>query len=176
VATQAHLFGLAGDVLGKVIRDCRRGFVKTLVGEPAAPNACIILKGVSGAGKSQAAAELMRFFAEANQQLFPKAAALSPAATTHSLHCANTVLAAFGCARSAHNAASSRFCRYTKLLYSTDAQLVAVNINTFLLEKSRVVRPNGSQGQGNFIIFDQLLDGLQTVSTINQPVWLAQCS
>ncbi len=80
---------------------------------------------------------------------------------------ANPVLEAFGNAKTVHNNNSSRFGKFTKVLFSTrhissnvankvhkQATIAGCCIETFMLEKSRVCHQDA--GERNFHVFYQL--------------------
>jgi signal recognition particle GTPase len=59
---EAHLFRVGMAAVAQVVRECKKGFVETLMGEPAAQNTCIVMSGVNGSGKTQAAKDLFALF------------------------------------------------------------------------------------------------------------------
>ena len=67
----------------------------------------------------------------------------------------NPILEAFGNARTLRNLNSSRFGKYATLRYH-NADIIGVNLQTYLLEKVRLV--NHSTGEANFHIIYGLLN------------------
>ncbi|CAM9139822.1 unnamed protein product [Laminaria digitata] len=72
----------------------------------------------------------------------------------------NTVLEAFGNAKTLRNDNSSRFGKYIKLLYDKKFRLIGAKTDHFLLEKSRLVTVDS--GERGYHVFYQLLAGLDT--------------
>ncbi|CAN0112554.1 unnamed protein product, partial [Hapterophycus canaliculatus] len=70
----------------------------------------------------------------------------------------NTVLEAFGNAKTARNDNSSRFGKYIKLLYDRTLRLVGARTDHFLLEKSRLVHLEN--GERTFHILYQVTSAL----------------
>ena len=68
------------------------------------------------------------------------------------------VLESFGNAKTLRNDNSSRFGRYTELHFDEEDNVCGVSVDTFLLEKSRLVEQ--AEGERNFHIFYQMLAGL----------------
>ncbi|XP_023162899.2 unconventional myosin-Va isoform X1 [Drosophila hydei] len=133
---EPHIFALAEEAYTKLEREnC---------------NLSIIVSGESGAGKTVSAKYAMRYFAavggsESETQVERKVLASSP------------IMEAFGNAKTTRNDNSSRFGKFTKLLFTNQMgvmYLQGATMHTYLLEKSRVVYQ--AQGERNYHIFYQL--------------------
>ncbi|KAG2387598.1 hypothetical protein C9374_001192 [Naegleria lovaniensis] len=107
----------------------------------------IIISGESGAGKTEAAKQIMNYIA-----------AVSGGPTEDKVKTqilkSNPLLEAFGNAKTVRNNNSSRFGKYMEIFFSDLNQIIGGQIMQFLLEKSRVV--SQSQGERNFHIFYQI--------------------
>ncbi|KAK9511427.1 hypothetical protein O3M35_000087 [Rhynocoris fuscipes] len=107
----------------------------------------IIVSGESGAGKTVSAKYAMRYFATVGgstteTQVERKVLASSP------------IMEAIGNAKTTRNDNSSRFGKYIELHFSHKFTIVGASMNTYLLEKSRVIFQ--SPGERNYHIFYQL--------------------
>ena len=110
----------------------------------------VIISGESGAGKTENAKFMLRFFAEA---------ACSAGDGLHDrVMGTNPVMESFGCAQTIRNDNSSRFGKFVQLQFTTTGRLAEARVETYLLEKSRVVTL--SAGECNFHIFHEALVGL----------------
>ena len=69
----------------------------------------------------------------------------------------NPVLESFGNARTLRNDNSSRFGKYIDVSFSESGRLVGARIDTYLLEKVRLIHPGS--GERNYHVFYQLLSG-----------------
>eukprot|EP00980_Cylindrotheca_fusiformis_P004529 scaffold961_cov122-Cylindrotheca_fusiformis.AAC.37 len=69
----------------------------------------------------------------------------------------NPILESFGNARTIRNDNSSRFGKFIELQFTRMGRLVGAQIETYLLEKVRLVNPSG--GERNYHIFYELLSG-----------------
>ncbi|XP_023292615.2 unconventional myosin-Va isoform X1 [Lucilia cuprina] len=133
---EPHIFALSEEAYTKLEREkC---------------NLSIIVSGESGAGKTVSAKYAMRYFAavggsESETQVERKVLASSP------------IMEAFGNAKTTRNDNSSRFGKFTKLLFKNNMSvmnLTGATMHTYLLEKSRVVFQ--ALGERNYHIFYQL--------------------
>ena len=78
----------------------------------------------------------------------------------------NPVLEAFGNAKTVRNDNSSRFGKYIKIFIKIETnQIVGAYMETYLLEKSRVV--SISKGERNYHIFYQVLAGINELIKVN---------
>jgi len=112
-------------------------------------NQSMIVCGESGSGKTESAKYLLRYLAFIPQQ----------EAKGHQLERqvieANPILESFGNAKTLLNDNSSRFGKFTKVVYAEGNQsIVGSFIETYLLEKSRVVHQD--KGERNYHIFYML--------------------
>lgn len=133
---EPHIFAIAEEAYAKLERE--------------KSDISIIVSGESGAGKTVSAKYVMRYFAavggsESETQIEKKVLASSP------------IMEAFGNAKTTRNDNSSRFGKFTKLLFTyemTSVALTGATMQTYLLEKSRVVFQ--ANGERNYHIFYQL--------------------
>lgn len=133
---EPHIFAVAEEAYAKLEREkC---------------NLSIIVSGESGAGKTVSAKYAMRYFAavggsESETQIEKKVLASSP------------IMEAIGNAKTTRNDNSSRFGKFTKLLFTNYLNIMSLTgatMQTYLLEKSRVVFQ--APGERNYHIFYQL--------------------
>ncbi|KJE91980.1 MYO6 protein, variant [Capsaspora owczarzaki ATCC 30864] len=117
-------------------------------------NQSIVVSGESGAGKTETCKIIMRYMAAVGGS--------GPIGTIDELETkileANPILEAFGNAKTLRNNNSSRFGKFTELHFNKTAQVVGAAIETYLLEKSRLIAQ--AKNERNFHIFYQLLAGL----------------
>jgi myosin heavy subunit len=69
----------------------------------------------------------------------------------------NPILESFGNARTVRNDNSSRFGKFIEIQFTSNGQLVGAQIETYLLEKIRLIRQ--APGERNYHIFYELLSG-----------------
>ena len=133
---EPHIFAVAEEAYAKLEREkC---------------DLSIIVSGESGAGKTVSAKYAMRYFAavggnESETQIEKKVLASSP------------IMEAIGNAKTTRNDNSSRFGKFTKLLFTNTLNVMSLTggtMQTYLLEKSRVVFQ--APGERNYHIFYQL--------------------
>lgn len=136
---EPHIFAISEEAYAKLERE--------------KSNISIIVSGESGAGKTVSAKYAMRYFAavggsESETKIEQKVLASSP------------IMEAIGNAKTTRNDNSSRFGKFTKLLFSNELSvmmLTGASMVTYLLEKSRVVFQ--APGERNYHIFYQLCAG-----------------
>lgn len=97
-------------------------------------NQSVIISGESGAGKTEAAKQVMRYLIEASKMSNGESTEIQD-----SLISANVILEAFGNAKTLRNDNSSRFGKYIKLMYDKDNSLKGAFTEHFLLEKVRFI-------------------------------------
>jgi len=117
---------------------------------------CVIISGESGAGKTEAAKQIMQFISAVsgsggNDRAVDQLKSI--------ILDSNPVLEAFGNAMTLRNNNSSRFGKYFQLRFelANGGTPRGGLINNYLLEKSRVVSPG--KGERSYHIFYQLLAG-----------------
>ncbi|KAI3405500.2 MYO1 [Candida oxycetoniae] len=113
-------------------------------------NQCVIISGESGAGKTEAAKQIMQYIA--NVSVDSGNAEISK--IKDMVLATNPLLESFGCAKTLRNNNSSRHGKYLEIMFSETAfQPVAAHITNYLLEKQRVV--SQITNERNFHIFYQ---------------------
>jgi myosin-5 len=73
----------------------------------------------------------------------------------------NPILESFGNARTIKNDNSSRFGKYIDIQFSHNGKLTGASIETYLLEKVRLIHPN--QNERNYHVFYQFLSGASRI-------------
>mmetsp|Transcript_1507 Transcript_1507/g.2834 ORF Transcript_1507/g.2834 Transcript_1507/m.2834 type:complete len:1481 (+) Transcript_1507:112-4554(+) len=140
-------------------------------------NQSMVVCGESGAGKTENAKYLMRHLAYTTSMGLYKSSkvgsmddakaedgALTSAKIEQQILAANPILESFGNAKTLLNNNSSRFGKFTKLLFNKPehegegGNIVGSAMETYLLEKSRVVFQ--AMGERNYHVFYQLCAGL----------------
>ncbi|XP_019196973.1 PREDICTED: myosin-2-like isoform X2 [Ipomoea nil] len=111
-------------------------------------NQSIIISGESGSGKTETAKIAMEYLA-----------ALGGGSNGIEYEVLRTscILEAFGNAKTSRNDNSSRFGKLTEIHFSATGKILGAKLQTFLLEKSRVVQL--AQGERSYHIFYQLCAG-----------------
>ncbi|KAM3283666.1 myosin-1 [Capsicum chacoense] len=110
-------------------------------------NQSIIISGESGAGKTETAKIAMQYLAALG----------GGSGIEDEIVKTNPILEAFGNAKTLRNDNSSRFGKLIEIHFSETGKISGANIQTFLLEKSRVVQC--SEGERSYHIFYQLCAG-----------------
>ena len=127
-------------------------------------NQALVISGESGAGKTECAKLCMKFIA----YYFGKKAedGKKEESLEDKILACNPVLEAFGNAKTVRNDNSSRFGKYIKIFVKIETkQIVGAYMETYLLEKSRVV--SLAPGERNYHIFYQVLVGLNELIKTN---------
>ncbi|CCG23891.1 Myo5 Class I myosin [Candida orthopsilosis Co 90-125] len=113
-------------------------------------NQCVIISGESGAGKTEAAKQIMQYIA--NVSVDSGNAEITK--IKDMVLATNPLLESFGCAKTLRNNNSSRHGKYLEIKFSEGSyQPVAAHITNYLLEKQRVV--SQITNERNFHIFYQ---------------------
>ncbi|KAI9209768.1 P-loop containing nucleoside triphosphate hydrolase protein [Polychytrium aggregatum] len=150
---EPHLYAVAEDAYRTLIKEAR--------------NQSIIVSGESGAGKTQSAKYIMRYFATVDNLGNYNSHEAAPVATTISeveeaVLATNPILEAFGNSKTTRNDNSSRFGKYIEVLFSNNdkssprkgVHIVGAKIRTYLLERSRLIFQPATER--NYHIFYQL--------------------
>ncbi|CAD7924260.1 unnamed protein product [Amoebophrya sp. A120] len=117
----------------------------------------ILISGESGAGKTQTAKIVMGFLVE-NSSTRTKGTTDDAASLDNMiLRCATPILESLGNATTIRNNNSSRFGKFSMLVFNARGDLVGGEIRTYLLESSRVAKFGA--GERTYHIFYEILAG-----------------
>ncbi|GAB5575730.1 myosin-IIIb isoform X2 [Prionailurus iriomotensis] len=111
---------------------------------------CIVISGESGSGKTESThliVQHLTFLGKANNQTLRE-----------KILQVNSLVEAFGNARTAINDNSSRFGKYLEMMFTPTGAVMGARISEYLLEKSRVIKQ--AVGEKNFHIFYYIYAGL----------------
>lgn len=128
-----HVYAITDTAMREMIRD--------------EVNQSIIISGESGAGKTETAKIAMQYLAALG----------GGSGIEYEILKTNPILEAFGNAKTLRNDNSSRFGKLIEIHFSETGKIAGANIQTFLLEKSRVVQC--TEGERSYHIFYQLCRG-----------------
>ncbi|KAL3651202.1 Myosin-1 [Castilleja foliolosa] len=128
-----HVYAITDTAMREMIRD--------------EVNQSIIISGESGAGKTETAKIVMQYLAAMG----------GGSGIEYEILKTNPILEAFGNAKTLRNDNSSRFGKLIEIHFSETGKISGAKIQTFLLEKSRVVQC--SEGERSYHIFYQLCAG-----------------
>ncbi|XP_061375265.1 myosin-1-like [Gastrolobium bilobum] len=128
-----HVYAITDTAIREMIRD--------------EVNQSIIISGESGAGKTETAKIAMQYLAALG----------GGSGIEYEILKTNPILEAFGNGKTLRNDNSSRFGKLIEIHFSETGKISGANIQTFLLEKSRVVQCN--EGERSYHIFYQLCAG-----------------
>ncbi|KAM7410167.1 hypothetical protein PAMA_001558 [Pampus argenteus] len=110
-------------------------------------NQSIIISGESGSGKTVSAKFTMRYFAVVG-------GAAQQTSVEERVLASNPIMESIGNAKTTRNDNSSRFGKYIEIGFGRKGDIIAANMRTYLLEKSRVVFQ--ASAERNYHIFYQL--------------------
>ncbi|XP_041944176.1 myosin heavy chain, fast skeletal muscle-like [Alosa sapidissima] len=124
-------------------------------------NQSILITGESGAGKTVNTKRVIQYFATIAVSGGAKKAEATPGKMQGSLEdqiiAANPLLEAYGNAKTVRNDNSSRFGKFIRIHFGTTGKLASADIETYLLEKSRVTFQLSAER--SYHIFYQLMTG-----------------
>eukprot|EP01083_Nonionella_stella_P139035 423279_1 len=110
-------------------------------------NQSVVISGESGAGKTEAAKQVVSYLA---------AVAGSVSNVEQKLFVSNPILESFGNAKTIRNNNSSRFGKYMEICFDNQFRINGAEITNYLLEKIRVPQPGPDER--NYHIFYQLCE------------------
>nr|XP_043637804.1 myosin-1-like isoform X2 [Erigeron canadensis] len=128
-----HVYAIADTAIREMIRD--------------EVNQSIVISGESGAGKTETAKIAMQYIA----------AVRGGSGIEYEILKTNPILEGFGNAKTSRNDNSSRFGKLIEIHFSDIGKIAGASIQTFLLEKSRVVQC--TEGERSYHSFYQLCAG-----------------
>ncbi|XP_053444952.1 unconventional myosin-XVIIIb isoform X2 [Nycticebus coucang] len=111
----------------------------------------IVALGRSGAGKTTCCEQVL-------EHLVGMAGSVEGRVSVEKMQATFTILRAFGSVSTGHSCHATRFAMVMSLDFSATGRITAAQLQTMLLEKSRVARQ--PEGEGNFQVFSQMLAGL----------------
>ncbi|KAJ4972925.1 hypothetical protein NE237_006099 [Protea cynaroides] len=152
-----HVYAIADTAIREMIRD--------------EVNQSIIISGESGAGKTETAKIAMQYLATLG----------GGSGIEYEILKTNPILEAFGNAKTARNDNSSRFGKLIEIHFSETGKISGAKIQTFLLEKSRVIQC--AECERSYHIFYQLCAGAPpalreklNLRNVNEYKYLSQSS
>ena len=116
-------------------------------------NQSVLISGNSGSGKTFSTRYIMRYLSQVSSNFHTNKNSVE-----RKLLESNPILEAFGNAKTLMNDNSSRFGKYIKIYFNEEDKIIGANIETYLLEKVRLMRQKN--GERNFHIFYLLLEGM----------------
>ena len=122
-------------------------------GNPA--NQSILVSGESGAGKTVTTKIVLNYFAMLSRKRSMSPDEDADVSIEQQVLQSNPILEAFGNARTIRNDNSSRFGKYIDISFAKNGKLAGANIETYLLEKVRLIHPG--PGERNYHVFYQFL-------------------
>ncbi|CEG41854.1 myosin-like protein [Plasmopara halstedii] len=129
----------------------------------------IVISGESGAGKTEASKYIMKYLATASKHVASGSTGKNLTGVHDQIEecvvLSNLILESFGNAKTSRNDNSSRFGKYIQIHYNHEGRMAGVSIRHFLLEKTRLVRPETNER--NYHIFYQLLAGIDQLPDLS---------
>ncbi|KAI9908723.1 hypothetical protein PsorP6_016127 [Peronosclerospora sorghi] len=141
-----HIYQVAGDAY--------RAMMLSLNGTMS--DQSVLVSGESGSGKTESTKFLMEYLAQAGAQHVAQSKKHQGGIAAKVLQ-TNVLLESFGNARTLRNDNSSRFGKFIKLHFTSGGRLTGASIQTYLLEKVRLV--SQSKGERNYHIFYEMAVG-----------------
>ncbi|XRM38341.1 class II myosin [Aspergillus tubingensis] len=143
--SRPHIFAMADEAFRNLVEE----------GE----NQSILVTGESGAGKTENTKKVIQYLAAVatTDTPYARSGTKQLSALSQQILRANPILEAFGNAQTVRNNNSSRFGKFIRIEFTRAGQISGASIDWYLLEKSRVVKPNSNER--NYHIFYQLLRG-----------------
>mmetsp|Transcript_42425 Transcript_42425/g.102663 ORF Transcript_42425/g.102663 Transcript_42425/m.102663 type:complete len:1772 (+) Transcript_42425:209-5524(+) len=120
-------------------------------------NQSILVSGESGSGKTVTTKIIMGYLATQSKRMQANQRSAKEGVESQILQ-SNPILESFGNARTVRNDNSSRFGKYMELLFTPSGTLVSASVQTYLLEKVRLITP--APGERNYHIFYEILAGV----------------
>ncbi|KAA0155260.1 hypothetical protein FNF27_01564 [Cafeteria roenbergensis] len=118
----------------------------------------VVISGESGAGKTETMKLVLQFIAEASGRAAKQGSSGDKQESLEQqILKSNPVMEAFGNAKTTRNNNSSRFGKWTEILFNSTGAIVGGSIINYLLEKSRI--PFQAEQERNYHAFYQLLAG-----------------
>nr|XP_019611149.1 PREDICTED: unconventional myosin-XVIIIb isoform X2 [Rhinolophus sinicus] len=111
----------------------------------------IVALGRSGAGKTTCCEQAL-------EHLVEMAGSVDGSVSVEKIRATFTILRAFGSVSTGHSHSATLFTMGMSLDFNATGRVTAAQLQTMLLEKSRVARQ--PEGEGNFEVFSQMLAGL----------------
>jgi len=137
----AHLFNITENIINKI------GDIK---------GQTIIISGESGSGKTETVKNIIHYLNHytTNNQIN----------LLERIEKSGLLLEQLGNAKTIRNHNSSRFGKYIQIFYNNSRECIGMNINTYLLEKTRLrLFRNATENESNFHIFESINSNLEYI-------------